>query len=172
MNIFLIGPSGAGKSTVGQELALLLNKPFYDSDKVIEERAGVSISWIFDFEGEDGFRKRETKALEDLCKQNGIVLATGGGAILETANRQLLSQQGLVIYLQATVNQQLDRIHRKEHRPLLKVNNVEERLWEMRHARLAFYEEIAEIAFDTDGQTVKQVVKDILTYLEKSYGNL
>lgn len=164
-NIFLVGPSGAGKSTVGQELSQLLNMEFYDTDRVIEQRAGVSISWIFDVEGEMGFRKREYKAVQELTQMSGIVLATGGGSILQPENRTLLAARGLVVYLKATVDQQLDRIHRKDHRPLLQVVNVEETLLEMRQEREPLYEEIADVVFDTDSQSVKIVVKAIYDYL-------
>ena len=164
-NVFLVGPSGAGKSTVGQELANMLKIDFYDSDRVIEERAGVSISWIFDVEGEEGFRKRETKVLQDLTELSNIVMATGGGAILQPENRLLLSARGFVVYLKATIEQQLERIHRKDHRPLLQVVNVEETLYAMKEERQPLYEEIADISFDTDSQSVKIVVKEIYEYL-------
>lgn len=164
-NLFLVGPSGAGKSTVGQELSVLLKMDFYDSDRVIEDRAGVSISWIFDVEGELGFRKREHKAIQALSEMSNIILATGGGSILQPENRTLLASRGLVIYLKATVDQQLERIHRKDHRPLLKVANVEETLLTMRQERQPLYEEIADVTFDTDSQSVKVVVKAIYDYL-------
>src|SRR5690606_9402487 len=101
-NIFLVGPMGAGKTTIGRLLAEELGKQFYDSDQVIEERAGADISWIFDVEGEPGFRQRERAAIEDLCAQDNIVLATGGGAILAEENRRHLRARGFVVYLKAT----------------------------------------------------------------------
>lgn len=164
-NIFLIGPSGAGKSTVGQELATVLKMDFYDSDRVIEEKAGVSISWIFDVEGENGFRKREIKVLQELTELPNVVIATGGGAILQPENRTMLAARGLVIYLKATVDQQLERIHRKDHRPLLQVKNVEEKLLEMREERQPLYEDIADVTFNTDSHSIKILVKEICDYL-------
>lgn len=164
-SIFLVGPSGAGKSTIGQELASLLKMDFYDSDQVIEERAGVSISWIFDVEGEEGFRKREMKIIQELTDLPNIILATGGGAILTPENRTVLAAKGLVIYLKASVEQQLERIHRTEHRPLLKVPDREAILRDMKDVREPLYEEIADIAFSTESQSVKAISREIHEYL-------
>ena len=110
-NIFLIGPMGAGKSTIGRLLAQQLNMEFIDSDAVIEERAGADISWIFDIEGEAGFRKREERIINELTQLQGIVLSTGGGAILSKENRNYLSARGIVIYLETTVEKQFQRLN-------------------------------------------------------------
>jgi shikimate kinase len=166
-SIFLIGPEGAGKSTVGQELARLLKTDFYDSDYVIEERSGVSISWIYDVEGEDGFRKREAKVIAELAAMPNVVLATGGGAILTAANRTVLASKGLVIYLKATVSQQLSRTRRKDHRPHLQVENVEEALHEMREEREKHYQAIADLSFETRADAIRSIAKDIYKVLQE-----
>ena len=164
-SIFLVGPEGAGKSTVGLEMADILKMDFYDSDAIIEERTGVSISWIYDVEGEEGFRKREQKVIEELVEIPNIILATGGGAILTPENRTLLAAKGLVIYLKATVEQQLTRTRRKDHRPGLQVDNIEASLQEMRQERARLYEEIADLVFTTDGHSIKNIAKEICNNL-------
>lgn len=108
-NVFLIGPMGAGKSTIGRQLAQMLNMDFLDSDAVIEERAGADIDWIFDVEGEQGFRKREEKILNELTQSQGLVLSTGGGAVLSKDSRNVLSARGIVVYLQTSVDKQFER---------------------------------------------------------------
>jgi shikimate kinase len=118
-NIFLIGPMGAGKSSIGRYLAKELQFTFYDSDKEIETQAGVSIPWIFDVEGEMGFRKREERIMAELSAKSPIVLATGGGSILSSANRAVLAARGIVIYLTVSLQQQLERVSQTHDRPLL-----------------------------------------------------
>ena len=118
-NIFLIGSMGAGKSTLGRLLASALKRPFYDSDKVIEERCGASIPWIFDIEGEAGFRDREIQAIDDLTALKGIILSTGGGSVIKPENRQHLKERGVVVFLRTTVEQQLLRTSKDHNRPLL-----------------------------------------------------
>jgi shikimate kinase len=118
-SLFLTGPMGAGKSTIGRQLSKRLNKEFHDSDHEIEARTGVDIPLIFELEGEAGFRKREQAIIEELTRIPDIILATGGGAILDPENRRHLSARGRVIYLHATVNQQLKRTRRDRNRPLL-----------------------------------------------------
>ncbi len=120
-NIFLIGPMGAGKSSVGKFLAQQLNMDFYDTDEEIEKRTGVEIGWIFDIEGEDGFRKRETAVIKELVRLPNIVLATGGGSILEAENREILNNNGTVIYLEVTLGFQHHRTVNDSRRPLLRV---------------------------------------------------
>jgi len=165
-SIFLIGPSGAGKSTVGEALAKALKMTFIDTDRVIEEKTGVSISWIYDVEGEAGFHKRQTDILKLLVEEPGVVLATGGEVILAPENRKLLGARGLVVYLKASVDQQLLRTQRKDHRPLLQVDDVEQKLVEMKDERQPLYEEIADISFDTEGYSVRHVTREIVRYLE------
>lgn len=114
-NIFLVGPMGAGKSTIGRQLAQLLGMDFIDTDTEIEQRAGADISWIFDVEGEEGFRKREERIINELTQKQGIVLSTGGGAVMSKENRNHLSARGIVIYLETTVDKQFERTQRDKN---------------------------------------------------------
>ena len=144
-NIFLIGPMGAGKSTIGRQLADLLKLQFFDSDREIEERCGASIDWIFDIEGEDQFRIREQKVIEELTEKSGIVLATGGGAVLSQSSREKLSARGTVIYLRATIDQQVERTEKDTRRPLLQVEDRREKIIELAAEREPLYREIADL---------------------------
>lgn len=164
-NIFLVGPMGAGKSTIGRALAKELKLEFYDSDEVIEQRAGADISWIYDLEGEDGFRKREIKVIDELTQKNNIVLATGGGVIMAPENRAVLAARGTVIYLKTSLEQQYERTKRDTRRPLLQTDNLTERLEELREEREPHYEELADVSFETDKLTVKAVANNIIKYL-------
>lgn len=164
-NIFLIGPMGAGKSTIGRALAKELKLEFYDSDEVIEQRAGANIGWIFDIEGEEGFRRREQKVIEELTQKTNIVLATGGGAIMTPENRTALSARGIVIYLKTSLQQQYERTKRDTKRPLLQTDNLEERLESLGEEREPHYTELADVSFDTDKLTVKAVANNIIKYL-------
>lgn len=167
-NIFLIGPMGAGKSTIGLQLSRELNMVFYDSDREIEKRTGVDISWVFDIEGESGFRFREEKIINELTKKSNIVLATGGGSILSKKNRNILSSRGITIYLQVTIEKQLLRTNRYKHRPLLNTSEssdiVLKRLAKIRNP---LYEEISDITINVDNKTVKLVINYIKNYLKK-----
>lgn len=164
-NIFLIGPMGAGKSTIGRALAKELKLDFFDSDEVIEQRAGANISWIFDIEGEEGFRRREQKVIEELTQKTNIVLATGGGAIMTPENRIALSARGTVIYLKTSLQQQYERTKRDTKRPLLQTDNLEERLETLGEEREPHYTELADVSFETDKLTVKAVANNIIKYL-------
>lgn len=169
-NIFLIGPMGAGKSTIGRTLAKELKLDFYDSDEVIEERAGADLSWIFDLEGEEGFRKREQKIIDELTQKSNIVLATGGGVVITAENRNALAARGTVIYLKASLQQQYERTKRDTtRRPALKSKNLEDRLETLQQERERFYEELADMSFETDKLTVKAVTMNIIKYL---YGEI
>ncbi len=165
-SLFLTGPMGAGKSTIGRQLSKQLDLPFHDSDHEIEARTGVNIPLIFDLEGEAGFRKRESVVIDELTQLAGIVLATGGGAILDPANREHLGNRGKVIYLHASVNQQLKRTRMDRNRPLLQTEDPRARLEELMAIRDPLYREIASIVIDTDGMRVRDVVKKILEMLE------
>ena len=165
-SLFLTGPMGAGKSTIGRQLSKQLDLPFHDSDHEIEARTGVDIPLIFDLEGETGFRKRESVVIDELTQLPGIVLATGGGAILDPANREHLGNRGKVIYLHASVNQQLKRTRMDRNRPLLQTEDPRARLEELMAIRDPLYREIASIVIDTDGMRVRDVVKKILEMLE------
>lgn len=164
-NIFLIGPMGAGKSTIGRALAQEMKLEFYDADEVVEQRAGAEIAWIFDIEGEDGFRKREQRVIDELTQKNNIVLATGGGVILTPENRVALAARGTVVYLKTSLAQQYERTRRDTKRPLLRTENLPKRLEGLRSEREPFYEEIADVSFDTDNLSVKSVANNIIKYL-------
>jgi len=148
--LFLIGPMGAGKTTLGRLLARELAYDFFDSDWAIEERTGVDIPTIFDYEGEVGFRKREKIMIQELTMRDRIVLATGGGAILSSDNRDILRRQGFVVYLKVSIRQQLIRTSRDQSRPLLQTDNPEQRLKKLADERNHLYESIADFTIDTD----------------------
>jgi shikimate kinase len=160
-NLFLVGPMGAGKSAVGRQLARLLHFDFVDSDDEIERRTGVDIAFIFEKEGEEGFRTRETKVLDELSQRQGIVLATGGGAVMNPENRNRLGARGYVIYLHTTVQQQLQRTNRGRTRPLLENADPEQVLTELMEIRDPLYREIADLTVETDGRHVKEVAAEI-----------
>ena len=165
-SLFLTGPMGAGKSTIGRQLSRQLDLPFHDSDHEIETRTGVDIPLIFELEGEAGFRKRECIVIDELTQLPGIVLATGGGAILDAQNRAHLSNRGKVIYLHASVNQQLKRTRMDRNRPLLQTENPRARLEQLMAIRDPLYREIAALVIDTDGMRVRDVVNKIVRTLE------
>ncbi|MBS6009475.1 MAG: shikimate kinase AroK [Haemophilus parahaemolyticus] len=165
-NIFLIGPMGAGKSTIGRQLAQQLGMEFMDSDTVIEERAGADIDWIFDVEGEAGFRKREERIINELTQGQGVVLSTGGGSILSKENRNVLSARGIVIYLETTIDKQFERTQRDKKRPLLQNDNPRKTLEELAKIRNPLYEEIADITLQTDDQAAKLVATNIIEMID------
>jgi shikimate kinase len=167
-NIYLIGPMGTGKTAVGKQLARLLEQPFIDSDAEIEHQAGVDIPYIFEREGEAGFRQREREALAELCQRDGIVLATGGGAVLSPENRRLLQDTGVVIYLQTSLAQQLQRVGKGRGRPLLKGGDLVQRLTQLREAREPLYQEIADIRLSTDNRRVPRVAELIMAELDRA----
>ncbi|MFF7061745.1 shikimate kinase AroK [Pseudomonas sp. NPDC008258] len=166
-NLILVGPMGAGKSTIGRLLAKELRLLFKDSDKEIELRCGANIPWIFDKEGEPGFRDREQAMIAELCELDGVVLATGGGAVMREANRQALHQGGRVIYLHASVEQQVGRTARDRNRPLLRTANPEATLRALLEARDPLYREIADVVVETDERPPRMVVIDILERLQQ-----
>lgn len=166
-NIFLIGPMGAGKTTIGRRLAELRGLAFVDSDHEIEARTGVDIPYIFEKEGEAGFRKREKQVIADLTTRSGIVLATGGGAILDPDNRLALSARGYVVYLHASVEQQLARTARAENRPLLQASSDRrETLTTLFTIRDPLYREIADLVLVTDHRNARTLIHDIERGLE------
>ncbi|TFG84364.1 MAG: shikimate kinase AroK [Chromatiales bacterium] len=160
-SIFLIGPMGSGKSAVGRRLAKELGREFFDSDDVIEDRSGVDIPFIFEREGEEGFRQRECKIIHELTQLPGIVLATGGGSTQNAENRLALHSRGFVVYLHATVDQQLKRIRRGRERPMLRNGNPREILTGLMAARDPQYREIAHVVVETDGCKIPSVVREI-----------
>jgi shikimate kinase len=165
-NIFLVGPMGAGKSAVGRQLARALHLDFYDSDDEIEARTGVDIAFIFEKEGEQGFRKRETAVIDETSARQGIVLATGGGAVLDPQSRNRLAARGYVVYLFTTVDQQLKRTRRGRHRPLLENGDRRAVLEELMRIRDPLYREIADLTVATDGRKVNQVAREITEALQ------
>lgn len=167
-NIFLVGPMGAGKSTIGRQLAKVLHRKFYDSDKVIEQRTGVSISWIFEMEGEAGFRERESKTIEELTGMENIVLATGGGVVLSAQNRAFLKQRGHVIYLSATAEQLYRRTARDKKRPLLQTGDRRKQIEELMAKRDPLYREVADIVLKTSDQSIQHTVNDVIKKLKKT----
>lgn len=161
-SLFLTGPMGAGKSTIGRQLSRQLGMPFHDSDREIERRTGVDIALIFELEGESGFRKREQAIIDELTRLPNIILATGGGAILNPVNRENLRSRGRVIYLHTSVDQQLARTSKDQSRPLLQTADPRTRLEELMAEREPLYREIADLVIDTDGKHVRDVVKKIM----------
>ena len=162
-NIFLVGPMGAGKSTIGRHLADELHLDFFDSDQEIERRTGADIAWIFDLEGEDGFRKREENVINDLTDKQGIVLATGGGSIVTKAVRNRLSARGIAVYLQTTIDKQVARTQRDKRRPLLQNEDPEQVLRDLAEMRNPLYEEVADYIVDTDDQSARAVANQIIS---------
>lgn len=158
---------GAGKSTIGRLLAKELHLPFKDSDKEIEVRTGADIPWIFDVEGEQGFRDREQAVIADLCHEDGLVLATGGGAVLREANREALRAGGRVVYLHTSVEQQLERTARDRNRPLLRTANPGQVLRDLLAVRDPLYREIADVIIETDQRPPRLVVQEVLARLEQ-----
>lgn len=164
-NVFLVGPMGAGKSAVGRQLARMLHLDFVDSDDEIEARTGVDIPYIFEKEGEAGFRKREAATIEELTRKQGLVLATGGGAVTDAGTRSNLGARGYVVYLETSVQQQLERTRRGRERPLLAAGDPGEVLEDLMKKRDPLYREIADLVVQTDGRRVNAVAKEIVEAL-------
>jgi shikimate kinase len=158
---------GSGKTAVGRALARTLGLPFHDSDAEVERRTGVDIPFIFEKEGEAGFRAREREAIEALTQLKDIVLATGGGAVLAPENRRHLAERGCVIYLETSVRQQADRVRHGRNRPLLQQGDVAGRLGALMDVRSPLYGEVADLTVSTDGRRVPAVVDEILRLLGK-----
>ena len=160
-NIFLVGLMAVGKSTVGRVLAQALGAEFFDTDHVIEERAGADIAWIFDVEGEQGFRDREEHIIEEFTQRRGIVLATGGGVVLRAANRKALAARGVVVHLDSPLERLVERTQRDKKRPLLQHGESRATLARLQADRAPLYEEIADYRFVTDRQGPKLLVRMI-----------
>jgi len=167
-NIFLIGPMGSGKTAVGRHLARLFRLTFHDSDADIEARTGVDIPFIFEKEGEAGFRLREKEAIERLTRLQSVVLATGGGAVIDADNRRVLAERGAVIYLKTSIDQQLERTRHARHRPLLNDTDPEQKLNELMLRRAVLYAEIADFTVSTDGRRVQLVAEEIYQELRRA----
>ena len=159
--VFLIGPMGAGKTTIGRRLATELSLPFIDTDMEIEERSGADIPWIFDVEGEEGFRRRETRVLADACESTPAVIATGGGIVTVDENRELIRENGVVVYLHATVKQQLSRTGKDKNRPLLNEGEPETVLTDLMAVREPLYRDIADVVVPTDNRNPRVTAGEI-----------
>ena len=166
-NVFLIGPMGSGKTAVGKQLARLLHLQFYDSDAEIEHRTGVDIPYIFEKEGEAGFREREREVIDALTQMQDVIIATGGGAVLSPQNREHLASRGRVVYLQTGVEQQLERTRHGRQRPLLYTEDPERKLRELMSFRAPLYESIAAVVVCTDGRQVRAVADEVVQRLQE-----
>ncbi|HIL45116.1 MAG TPA: shikimate kinase [Candidatus Thioglobus sp.] len=165
-NIVLVGPMGCGKTTAGRQLASKLNQDFFDTDHEIINKTGVSVDHIFDIEGEEGFRRRESEVLESLCDMNNIVIATGGGVVLLPQNRLVLKNAGVVVYLSSSVEQLLRRTAKSKTRPLLENSSDRQKtITEIVNARDKYYREVATIVIDTTGKKLNEVINIIMNDL-------
>jgi shikimate kinase len=171
-NIYLIGPMGSGKTTIGQRVAKRLEMDFLDCDRNLEKQTGASVNLIFDVEGESGFRERESKMLKILTSRQNLLLATGGGTVLNRENRELLKRTGLVVYLQTSVSQQLHRLRLDRTRPLLQEGNRRQKLTRLAAARNPVYEELADLVFPSRNRgpeiAARHLTEAILSYWEPS----
>ena len=166
MNIFIVGPMGSGKSTVGKIISNELFLNFFDTDEEIEDRTGASIDWIFDLEGEEGFRKRESLILEEMVQKNSIVLSTGGGIILSDKNRELLSSRGTVFFLSTPILVQVERTSKDKDRPLLKDGDPNEILTKLHQERKALYESVSDNVVDTENKSSQEVAEEIISLVK------
>ncbi len=158
---------GAGKTTIGRQLAKTLCMDFVDSDHEIETRTGANIPLIFDLEGEEGFRRRETAIIDELSQRDRLILATGGGAVLRPENRQFLRERGKVIYLQTSIDQLLNRTRHDRNRPLLQTENPRKKFEELMAIREPLYRETAHIIINTGQQSITHTVNNIISALEE-----
>ncbi len=166
-NIFLIGPMGVGKSTIGRQLAKLLQMEFADTDHEIQRRTGVDIPTIFDFEGEEGFRRREKAVVAELTDGAGMVLATGGGVVLDPDNRRCLSGRGVVVFLSCSPEQQYNRTRQNRNRPLLQTDDPMSKLQYLMEEREPLYREIADLVVSTEKRSAGTVAKEIVKRLKE-----
>ncbi len=167
-NIILIGPMGSGKSTIGNLLAKKLHRDFIDSDHYIEHKTGVDIPRIFDVEGEDGFRQRETDALTELSELNDIVLATGGGSVIKQKNQNILTATGFIVFLDTSIHQQMSRLTKDKKRPLLQTDDPRAKLEELLLIRKPIYQSMADYIVKTDHKYAKSILNEIIKNLPHS----
>tara|TARA_X000000368_G_scaffold132064_1_gene103664 strand:+ start:2953 stop:3456 length:504 start_codon:yes stop_codon:yes gene_type:complete len=166
MNIFIVGPMGSGKSTVGKIISDELFLNFFDTDEEIEVRTGASIDWIFDLEGEEGFRKRESGILKEMVQKNSVVLSTGGGIILSEDNRELLSSRGTVFYLATPISVQIERTAKDKDRPLLKNGDPGQILKELHEKRKHLYESVSDHIVETEDKSSQEVASEIISLVK------
>jgi len=166
-SVFLVGPMGVGKTTIGRQLARLLKYEFVDSDREIETRTGATIPWIFDVEGEEGFRQRELDMIDELTQRQSIVLGTGGGAVIRAENRFNLRQRGIVVYLKADLEELLKRTAHDKNRPLLQTDDPRAKLASLIQQREPWYNEVADIVFDTQQKNAKAAATALYKLLKK-----
>lgn len=167
-NVYLVGPMGSGKTTIGRQAAELLGLSFVDCDCEIESRTGASVNLIFDIEGEEGFRERETRLLEEVAKRRNCLVATGGGAVLREENRRTMRRSGIVVYLETSVPQQLRRLRLDKQRPLLQTRDREQKLIALAEDRNPLYHELADIVFPTRNRSI-QLSAERLSQAIQSY---
>jgi shikimate kinase len=161
-NIFLVGMMGAGKTTLGRALAQRLEREFVDSDRVLVERTGVPVATIFEIEGEEGFRRRESTLLAELARRDAWVIATGGGVVLDEANRRLMREAGTVVYLRARLESLWERTRHDANRPLLATADPRSRLAQLLEAREPLYRDCAHVIVDTGSQSTSTLVNRVL----------
>ena len=162
-NIFLVGPMGTGKTSVGKQLSQLTHRPFYDSDLEIEKRTGVTVTWIFQVEKEAGYRKREHEIIAELTSRQGIILSTGGGSVVTEENCQLLTERGIVVHLEVSLDIQFARTNQRQGtRPMLITDNPKETLQKLNQTREPLYQKIADLTYCTDDLHPRQIAKQIL----------
>jgi len=166
-NVFLIGPMGSGKTTIGKQLAKLLKFDFYDCDHELEQQTGASVSLIFDLEGETGFRIRESRLLEQLTAQKGVLISTGGGVICKEDNRKLLRSRGLVVYLKTSIESQLRRLNQDKSRPLLQTEDRVQRLLDLARVRNPLYDSTADLVFSSREQSVFGTAKELFSAIQQ-----
>jgi len=167
-NVVLVGPMGSGKTSVGRRLACVLKRDFFDSDFEIVARTGVAIDHIFDVEGEEGFRKRETKMLAELCEIKNIVIATGGGIVIKQENRELLKKNSFVVYLSSSIEQLVMRTAKSKSRPLLeRSNNRKKTIRDLVEKREPLYQEVADVVIDTTGKKLYAIINEIKKAIPK-----
>ena len=171
-NLFIVGATGAGKTSIGRRLAVHYELPFVDIDQLIEHTCGVSVATVFELEGEVGFRQRETTAIDDCSQRGGVIMATGAGAVLAAHNRALLMARGYVVWLQTSIEQQLERLERDHHRPLLQVADRQGRLQAMAHAREPFYREIADLAVPGEHGSVANATERCVILIDQHWQRL
>jgi shikimate kinase len=165
-NLFIVGPTGAGKTSIGRRLAAHYGLPFVDLDQEIERHCGVPVSTVFEIEGEAGFRQRESQLLDEYSRRAGVLLATGGGAVLDPANRRHLAERGYVVWLQATIEQQLERLARDTKRPLLAGEDRRGKLDAMRETRAPLYREIADLTVSGEHENVPAATERCIALID------